>query len=222
MSLVKLYHTHNPCLEHMREQGFVIQSIPLGRSNIVSVAKPSKDTYIRQKLAVSTELPNFIENYQKLEALLKHCKVALTQMERPDGTLAPFPEDEFTLSYGKPSLWSSWHEMAKFAKYKVQSEGFLNAKKDCWGKYALKLREWALHQGFLPLEDPKLHHLVPGKPTERQASDPDLPYNFVADLDPRFAPYPSRGNEIDPNRRRIDSGKTSKIYTLTVSALNPT
>ena len=113
---------------------------------MVSVAKPNKDNYHRHKLSVSTEVPTFIANFQKLEALLKHCKTALTGMERPDGTLAPFPETEFVLSYGQPSLWSSWHEMAKFAKYKVQSEGFLNVHTDCWSKYALRLREWALNQ----------------------------------------------------------------------------
>ena len=190
----------------MREQGFTLQGIPLGRDNVITVAKPKRDNVQRQPLAITSEVPQFVHNFQKLGELLKHCKKALMAMEKPDGTLDPFPEDEFTLAYGQPSMWSNWHEFAKFAHYKVKSEGFLNSKTDCWSLYALKLREWALQQGFLPLEDPTLHHMVPGRPTPRQHSDPDLPYNFVADMDPRFHPYPGKGNEINPNRRSIDTG----------------
>lgn len=197
----------------MREQGFTLQGIPLGRDNIITVAKPKPENIQRHPMAIATEVPQFVHNFAKLGEILKHCKKALMAMEHPSGTLQPFPEDEFVLSYGQPSLWKNWHEFAKFAKYKIQSEGFLNSEKHCWSIYALKLRAWALHQGFLPLEDPALHQTVPGQPTPRQHSDPHLPYNFVADLDPRFHPYPSRGDEIDPNRRSIDSGKAKCSIT---------
>ena len=190
----------------MREQGYVLQCIPLGRDNIVTVAKPKLDNYQRQPMAVLSEVPQFVQNFRKLEDLLKHCKTALLALET--GAIKSFPEAEFVLAYGKPSLWSNWHELAKFAKYKIQSEGFLNYKTACWSRYALKLRDWALNQGQLALEDPQLHEMVPGKPTPRPYTDPDLPFVFTAGLDARFHPYPGRANEIDPNRKSIDSGNS--------------
>ena len=39
-----------------------------------------------------------------------------------------------------------------------------------------------------------------------QPSDPDLPYNFTADLDPRFIKMPGQADHIDPARRTVDSG----------------
>ena len=155
----------------MRSQGHELQSLPIGRDNVITIAKPKMGLYQRQQLAISDDSNKFNGEFVKLGSLLRHCKRALLDMERVDGTQKPFPEDEFKLAYGSPSLWSSWHEMAKFAKYKIESEGFLNAKTDDWGAYAELLREWSQNQGFLHLNDPKFDELTVGKPTERQVTE---------------------------------------------------
>ena len=205
----------------MRLQGFELQSIPMGRDNVIAVAKPKLDLYQRQNMAISDDTNRFNSGFRKLGDLLQHCKKALLEMAQSDGTIKPFPENEFSLAYGKPSLWTSWHEFAKFAKYKVKSEGFLNVDTDDWRQYANKLREWSLNQGHLPIGNPKFHELILGKPTPCQFSDPDLPYAFTADLDPRFSSIPGKADHIDPVRRSVDSGlplydaEPSKLADLT-------
>ena len=149
----------------MQERGHVLQTVPFGRDNWVTIAKPKMELQQRQELSISTDTTMFVTQSRTLGDLLQHCKRALIAMKRPDGSLRPFPEDEFNLLYGSPAAWKNWYELALFAKYKVKSEGFLNPDTDDWSGYAYKLREWATTQGFLPLEDPVMHELVPGFPT---------------------------------------------------------
>ena len=149
----------------MRERGHTIQTIPFGKDNWVSIARPKPDAFQRQLLSVSNDTVHFNTEYGTMGNILQHCKRALLRMKRPDGTLRPFPEDEFTLNYGEPSAWKSWYDVADFAEYKVVSEGFLNKDSDDWSLYALKLREWGLNQCHLPLDDPKMNEMVPNTPT---------------------------------------------------------
>lgn len=149
----------------MRELGHSIQTIPFGKDNWVSIARPKPDAFQRKSLSISNDTNLFNMDFQTLGNILQHCKRALLAMKRSDGTLRPFPEDEFTLHYGKPSCWNSWFDLAKFAEYKVVSEGFLNKDSDDWSAYAYKLREWSLNQGHLHLDDPKINELVPNPPT---------------------------------------------------------
>ena len=151
--------------EAMRQLGHSIQIIPFGRDNWVSVPRPRPEAFQRQILSVSNDTNQFNTEFRTLGNILQHCKRALGSLKRPDGTMKPFPEDEFILNYGKPSIWKSWYELAKFAEYKVVSEGFLNKDSDDWSDYAYLLRQWSLNQGHLPLDDPNMNDLIPGTPT---------------------------------------------------------
>ena len=149
----------------MYEQGHQLQSVPMGRDNIITIARPKTDQFIRQPLSIQTDTTTFNNQFRSLGTILQHCKRALLSMQRPDGTVKRFPEDEFTLQYGKPSLWKTWFEMAKFAEYKIQSESFLNKDTDDWSIYSDKMREWSLGQGHLHLADPAFDELAAFKPT---------------------------------------------------------
>ena len=149
----------------MRAQGYTLQSIPFGRDNLVTVPKQKTGAFNRRPFSISTEVQEFNMEFRKLGDMLQHMKKALLSMKNPDGSTNPYPEDEFLLCYGPPGQWKSWYELAEFARYKIQSEGCLNENTDDWSKYAYKLREWSLNQGFLPLANPKMHELVPGVPT---------------------------------------------------------
>ena len=50
----------------MREQGYVLQGIPLGRDNIVTVAKPKTENYRQHKMAVVSEVPQFVKSYSSM------------------------------------------------------------------------------------------------------------------------------------------------------------
>ena len=149
----------------MRERGHVLQPVPFGRDNYVTIVKPKADMHQRQELSISNDTTTFNFQFRHLGDILQHCKRALTDMKLPDGTLKPFPEDEFNLIYGAPSAWKSWYDAAVYAKYKVKVEGFLNPDTDDWSKYSNELSEWSQNQGFLHLDDPKMKELMPGTPT---------------------------------------------------------
>merc|ERR1711917_92320 len=116
-------------------------SIPFGRDNMVTVPKQKTGAFNRRSFAITTEAQEFHMEFRKLADLLQHMKKALMAMHNPDGSISPFPEDEFLLCYGPPGMWKSWYDLALFTKYKVTSEGCLNYKTDDWSKYAFKLRE---------------------------------------------------------------------------------
>ena len=149
----------------MAEQGHVLQSVPFGRDNIITIAKPRPDTFQRQPLSIQHDTINFNTEYQRLGDILQHCKRALLGMQLPDGSTRPFPENEFMLHYGKPLTWDTWYDLAKFAEWKIVHEGFLDKNADDWSHYGYLLREWALQQGHLPLNDPKFNAMVPGVPS---------------------------------------------------------